>query len=92
MTPPEQKKWSIGREIPIATIVVLVIQTVGVIWWAATISTEVKFMGDAMATNKAAQVAIERRQDDDWRRTEDRIVLRLDKVDAKLDRLIEHRK
>lgn len=32
------ERWHVGKEIPIAVIVVLLVQTAGIVWWAATVS------------------------------------------------------
>ena len=38
----QRRKWSIGREVPLATVAVLLAQTVGAIWWAASITAKVE--------------------------------------------------
>lgn len=43
----KENKWRVGKEIPIATIFVLLLQTAGVVWWAATISTELRYEKEA---------------------------------------------
>lgn len=88
----EQRKWHLGREIPVATILILVIQTIGVVWWAATISAKVDSMDKATVVAQLVQVGIDRRQDDEALRSENRILVQLDKLNAKLDRMMESRK
>ena len=83
------KQWHIGKEIPIAVIVVLVIQTAGVIWWAASTSVKVEFMKEANVASQIVQTSIDRRQDDEAKRSEDRVLVQLDKINMKLDRITE---
>lgn len=85
----DNRKWHIGKEIPIATIVVLVIQTAGVIWWAASTSAKVDFMRESNLTAQIVQTAVDRKQDEESQRSESRIMVQLDKVNQKLDRLID---
>ena len=35
-------KWHVGKEIPLALIFAIIVQTGGWIWWAATLSTKVE--------------------------------------------------
>lgn len=44
MTPTKIRgeNWHIGKEIPIALVLGMVLQTGGWIWWAATLSTKVE--------------------------------------------------
>jgi hypothetical protein len=81
--------WHVGKEIPLAVVGVFIVQTASIIWFTATMVAKVDFMKDTEAVEKAAMVIDQKRQDDDARRSEDRIILRLDKFDAKLDRMIE---
>lgn len=87
----QRKGWHIGKEIPLAVIGALILQTVGVIWLSAVTVTKVDLMKETASMDKAQQIIINQRQDDDSRRSEDRILTRLDKVDTKLDRLIERK-
>ncbi len=85
----EREGWHVGKEIPLAVIAALIAQTIGVVWLSAATVTKVDLIKESMVIEKAAQAADQKRQDDDSRRSEDRIIVRLDKFDAKLDRLIE---
>lgn len=40
MSNSDDQKWHVGKEIPIAMIVTVIMQTMGVIWWAATLSAK----------------------------------------------------
>jgi hypothetical protein len=84
-------KWHLGREIPIAVIVMLVIQTCGVVWWAASLSAEQKSQRDIIVAGRLVQAEVDRRQDDEVQRSESRLLAAIDRVNLKLDRLIERR-
>ena len=83
------RHWHVGKEVPIATIVVLVLQTCAVIWWAANTAAKVEFMKETLTTDRNAQIATDARQDYLAREADTRITAQLEKVDRKLDRLIE---
>lgn len=85
----QRRKWSIGREIPLATVAVLLAQTVGAIWWAASITAKVESVEKNAASTVLIQAVTDSKQDADVRRSEDRVVMQLDKVNVKIDRLIE---
>ena len=42
MAPVRGERWHIGKEIPIALVLGMALQTGGWIWWAATLSTKVE--------------------------------------------------
>lgn len=85
------KRWHVGKEIPIALVTGLCLQTAGLIWGASALFSRVDYIEKAGDVSKLAQITIDRRQDDDARRSEDRIVGQLDKINVKLDRVIEAR-
>jgi hypothetical protein len=41
---PERRQWHIDRGIPLALIVLLIMQLAGGVWWAATITEKVSAM------------------------------------------------
>lgn len=84
--------WHMGKEVPIAIIVAIIVQTAGVIWWAASTAAKVEFIKEAGIAAQMVQTTVDRKQDDDARKSEDRIMSQLEKVDRKLDRLIETKK
>ena len=88
----QRRKWSIGREVPLATVAVLLAQTVSAIWWAASISAKVETVEKTAASSALIQAVTDSKQDAESRRSEDRIVVQLDRVNVKIDRLIEMRK
>ena len=85
----KREKWHAGKEIPLATIAVLIAQTVGVIWWAASTEIRVVYQEKAFISQQAIQTSIDTRQDADNRRAEDRITTQITGISQKLDRLIE---
>lgn len=93
MTTEEKSRshWYIGKEIPVATIFMLAVQTLGVVWWAAGMTAKVEALDKLATSANAIQVAVDRKQDDENRRAEERMTSELTKVNLKLDRLIELR-
>lgn len=87
-----RRQWHIGKEIPIAVLTVLLLQTGGWVWWAATISTRLDTLKENAIATVVMQAAIDRRQDDEAQRSEARILANLERVNQKLDRIIEARK
>lgn len=81
--------WHIGKEVPAALIVAFAMQTVGIIWWAATISATQKSDKDALNTAQAVQVSVDRRQDEESKRSEERVIQQLDKLNVKVDKIID---
>ena len=45
--------WMIDKKIPVALVIVIMLQTFGAIWWAATISGRVDGMEKSQATNSS---------------------------------------
>jgi len=41
--------WHVGKEIPLALIAVIVMQTIGVVWWAATLSSQVGSLSERVS-------------------------------------------
>lgn len=87
----DKRRWHLGKEVPVATVMIMAVQTVAVIWWAASISAKVESMDKAMLVIQIAQTARDQRQDEDAARSEARITQQLDKINQKIDRLIEAR-
>lgn len=85
----KDRKWHIGKEVSIATIIVLIVQTITVIWWAATTSTKVDFLKESISSMRTSQSYVDKKQDEDSLRAETRISAQFTSVNDKLDRLIE---
>lgn len=82
-------RWHVGREVPIAVIGTIILQTIGVIWGAATLAARVDYIEKTEATAHLVQATVDKRQDDEARRSEDRVIVQLDKINAKIDRVLE---
>lgn len=52
---PREESWHVGREIPIALIAALFVQTGGWVWWAATQSAKLDNLTVMVADFKAGQ-------------------------------------
>jgi hypothetical protein len=90
-TDQKRDSWHVGKEIPIATIGVLICQTIGVIWLAASTVAKVDFMRETLTAQQITQAAIDRRQDEDAKRTDDRILAELREIKSTLNTLIMQR-
>lgn len=88
----KNKKWHVGKEIPLALVGTIFLQTVGVVWGAATLNARVENNEKAAATATIVQATVDRRQDEEARRSEDRILIALDKLSSKVDRVLEAKK
>ncbi len=86
-----QGNWHLGKEIPLAMIGALLLQTACVIWWAASVSAQTEANKDALTAFAVQQKSVDKRQDDDARRSEDRILAQITAVSTKLDTLMERR-
>lgn len=38
----KDEKWHVGKEIPVAVILAFFLQTVGAVWWAATLTAKIE--------------------------------------------------
>lgn len=70
--------WHVGKEIPLALIVVVLIQTGGGIWWASALSSK---LDSALMT--LAEFKAERYTRDDGRRDREFIGVLLEQIRAK---------
>lgn len=50
-----QDRWHVGKEIPIALILMLLVQSGGAIWWAATQSAKMDGLASMMADFRGTQ-------------------------------------
>lgn len=55
MNPPKDinNRWHVGKEIPLAMIFALLMQTAGVIWWAASLSAKIDSLAEQVAWLKS---------------------------------------
>ena len=82
MSTPENEKWHVGKEIPLAVLFTLMVQTGGGIWWLAQVSSKIDY---AVATLQLFQS--ERYTREDARRDKE-IMLQI--VETQRQRDIEH--
>ena len=84
MTPPRDP-WHLDRRVPIAMIFAILCQTVGVVWWAATIDARTTALTQVTARNA---VRIQRA----WDRMNadgDKVTVTAERV-AKMEGTLEH--
>ena len=86
------RKWRFGKEIPLAIVGAIALQTVGVVWSAATLNAKVENNEKAANTAAIVQATVDRKQDEEARRSEDRILTALEKLSSKVDRVLEVKK
>ena len=85
--------WHLDRRVPVALIIAIVTQTLGIVWWAATISARVDGLEGRISgmTGYASRLArLEERQLAVTGRL-DRIEELQRRIDAKIDRLLMNR-
>lgn len=92
----QRKKWHAVREIPLALIYTIILQTVlgaGTLG-AFAASTTAKFdaLDKAGTAYQAVQISVDKRQDEDARRSEDRILAELRDIKLQLNKIAEQRK
>ncbi len=85
----DEQGWRVGKEIPVATIVVLLLQTASALWWAASVTADIRYVRETQVAHGLTQVQIDRRQDEDAKRSEDRFLVQFVEMNRKLDRLVE---
>ncbi len=82
LTRRSRDRWHVGREIPIAVLVMLAIQTGGGIWWAAGLSQKL----DSVIA-QVAEIKSERYTREDGRRDQDFMRSRVAELDRRLSNL-----
>lgn len=81
--------WRVLKDISIPTLLALLVQTGTGIWWAASMSAKVDSLEKTLLQNQVAQSAVDSRQDGENSRNEGRLLSQLERVNAKLDRIVE---
>lgn len=49
--------WHLDKRVPLALIATLIVQTIGIGWWAATITSEQQYQREQIAELRAARAA-----------------------------------
>lgn len=87
----QQQGWHIDKGIPLVLVTALCLQAATAIWWASSVETRLNNVQEKQVVAASVQAGIDRRQDDDAQRSEARILAQLDKLNAKMDRVLESR-
>ena len=88
-----ERHWHLDRRVPVALIVTIIMQTIGIVWWAASISARVDVLErrlEETRTNQSRIVRLEANQSAVYQRL-DRIEAASRRIEAKLDRLLLNR-
>jgi hypothetical protein len=86
-----KSRWHFVREVPLAVMLALAGQTVGLAYWAGQQALRIESAEKALAAAIAVQAIRDVKQDSDADRIEQRIMSRLDGLGAKIDRMAESR-
>jgi hypothetical protein len=73
-TPPEP--WHLDRKVPVAIILTVALQTVGIVWWAASLSSRVEQHAaqiDALRSAETARAIEDRRISEGLARLDERL-------------------
>lgn len=84
---PQKDSWHLDKKVPLSLIFAMLLQAAMVIWAVADIKKDVEVL-KAQATT---QLARDDRQDKSVAEAVQQFVSRLERMDSKLDRLIEKR-
>ncbi len=83
----EGRKWHLEKGVPIGIIVAMMVQFMGGLWFVSKLDARVY----ALETAAVMQREVDQRQDDSSRATRAEVLRQLERMDEKLDRLIEKR-
>ena len=87
MTAPTKESWHLDKKVPLSLIFAMLIQAAMVIWAVADIKKDVEILKSRVAT----QSDRDDRQDKTLGEVVSRLQTQLERMDGKLDRLIEKR-
>lgn len=91
MSPPRdlnrQDGWHLDKKVPISLILALCVQFGGGVWYAGRIDARIA----QLEADRAQQKERDQRQDSAAELSAQALQSRLDRIDSKLDRLIERR-
>ena len=85
LQPSDENRWHLDKKVPISLIGVMVIQTIGVVWFVSKLDSRVL----ALEMAQVAQTRVDDRQDSAAKETTAILREGLTTVNNKLDRLIE---
>lgn len=87
MTAPTKESWHLDKKVPLSLIFAMLIQAAMVIWAVADIKKDVEILKSRVTTQQDR----DDRQDKSMSDAVQQFVSRLERIDSKLDRLIEKR-
>mgnify|MGYP000724439694 FL=1 len=87
MTAPTKESWHLDKKVPLSLIFAMLIQAAMVIWAVADIKKDVEILKSRVATQQDR----DDRQDKTLGEVVSRLQTQLERMDGKLDRLIEKR-
>ena len=86
----DDRHWHLDRRVPVALIITIIMQTIGIVWWAASLSARVDALEVRIREardNQSRIIRLEANQAAVSRRL-DRMLDAFRRVEAKLDRLL----
>lgn len=87
MSAPTKESWHLDKKVPLSLIFAMLIQAAMVIWAVADIKKDVEILKSRVATQQDR----DDRQDKTLGEVVSRLQTQLERIDSKLDRLIEKR-
>lgn len=81
------ERWHVGREIPIAVLIMLAVQTGGGIWWAASLSQKL----DSVIA-QVQEIKMERYTKEDARRDQEFVRMRAGDLERRIGEIERARK
>ena len=84
---PQKESWHLDKKVPLSLIFAMLIQAAMVIWAVADIKKDVEILKSRVTTQQDR----DDRQDKSMSDAVQQFVSRLERIDSKLDRLIEKR-
>ena len=98
MTEEQSREWHLDRKFSIGLVAALLAQTVGIVWWAATLNSTVAELHIADQRHEVSLSALTAGRESNASRittleaTVNSIGVHLDRIETKLDRLIEEKR
>lgn len=83
--PPTKESWHVGKEIPIAMLFAIAVQTGGAIWWAASMNAKLDSLSYQVASLTADKYSMHDAEKDQALVNEklDNLKSRMDKIERK---------
>lgn len=81
----DREPWHLDKKVPIALIVTIALQTIGIVWYASKLDSRVAVVEQHVADTKEDASRLVRLES-----FRDNLRSRLDRLESKIDRLLEH--